>query len=59
MTNEEWKRAEMLGNVMDQLAEKALGRIASQPRHSAKPEPVSRLGPKGECRFRVIEGGRK
>jgi hypothetical protein len=55
MTNEEWKRAEMLGNVMDQLWANAL----RAPRHSAKPEPVSRLGPKGECRLSLIKGGKE
>jgi hypothetical protein len=54
MTNEEWKRAEMLGNVMDQLWANAL----RAPGQSAKPEPVSRLRHTATAPFRVIEGGR-
>jgi hypothetical protein len=56
MTNEEQRRmAEMLGNVIDQLWANAV----PAPRHSAKPEPVSRLGPKGECRLSLIKGGKE
>lgn len=29
-----------------------VGRCLSGPRHSAEPEPVSRLRPSGECRYR-------
>jgi hypothetical protein len=48
MTNEEWKRAEMLGNVMDQLWANAL----RAPRHSGSaPSRVSPSRPSGECRL--------